>query len=46
MTLEEFEKIKPQIQQAFEKAFLKCEEENPGFLASWFKAWSEGPLRG
>jgi len=46
VTLEEFEKIKPQIQQAFEKAFLKCEEENPGFLASWFKAWSEGPLRG
>ena len=43
MTLEEYEKLKPQLQQVFEKAFLKCEQDNPGFLRRWFKAWSEGP---
>lgn len=43
MTIEKFQKIKPQLLEAFEKAFLKCEAENPGFLKAWFQAWSKGP---
>lgn len=43
MTLAEFQEIKPQLLKAFEKAFLKCEADNPGFLKKWFQAWSEGP---
>jgi hypothetical protein len=43
MTLTDFEKIKPQLQEAFEQAFLKCEEKKPGFLKCWFKMWAEGP---
>ena len=43
MNLEKFQEIKPQLLEIFEKVFLKCEEENPGFLKIWFKTWSEGP---
>ena len=43
MTLSDFQKIKPRVLEVFEKAFLQCEAESPGFLKAWYQAWRKGP---
>lgn len=46
MTFQDFQKIKPQLTEAFRKAFLKAEQKHPGFLRRLFQAWAEGPPEG